>query len=206
MKGVDKLVKHVPQETRRIETKRKITDAAILLFASQGYYKTTSKHVAKAAGVSIGSFYTYFVDKKALLIDILNTYIEEAMPAQSASPLTGPINSADKKTFLRNVISQLFKSHHFTEGFYYQVAMLSRIDAEIGKVFKEYQEKSHARIKDILLYYVPNLEADRLDVMAIIVYSAIEGSIHAVKFADAGIDESLLQEELLGFFDSYLID
>jgi AcrR family transcriptional regulator len=199
------LIKHVPQETRRIETKRKITDAAILLFASRGYYKTTSKQIAKAAGVSTGSFYKYYADKKVLLIDVLNAYIEETMPLKSEALPVKPIDSIDRKTLLRSTIRQLFESHHFTEGFRYQIAMLSSVDKEIGSIFKDYQKKTLSRIKETLLYYLPDLEAVRLDAIAIVIYSAIEGTIHSVKFSNSGIAETLLQEELVCFIDSYVM-
>ena len=54
-----------PQQKRSEETRKRIIAAAERLFSEKGYYNTNSKEIAKAANVSIGSFYSYFKDKKA---------------------------------------------------------------------------------------------------------------------------------------------
>jgi len=198
------MVKHVSQEKRRMETKKKIATAAMLLFSTKGYYKTNSKEIAKNAGVSIGSFYTYFEDKRALLLDILNTYIQEALPITLEADHSSSIYSDDRKVILKNLIENSFESHHFTLGFYQQVTMLSMVDEEIGTVFKEYKDRILLRIKEVLLSCEPNLSDDHLEAASIIVYSAIEGSIHSVKFSEHDIDASLLINELVRFIDSYL--
>lgn len=198
------MLKHVPQDKRRMETKKKIVDAAMLLFSTKGYYQTNSKEIVKDAGVSIGSFYTYFEDKKALLIDILNTYIQEALPITWEQNYSSSICSHDRKVILKNLIENCFDSHHFTLGFYQQVTMLSTVDEEIGRVFKEYQNTILFRIKDILLSFEPNLPADCQKAACIILYAAIEGSIHSVKFSKPDIEASLLINELIRFLDSYL--
>lgn len=198
------MLKHVPQDKRRMETKKKIVDAAMLLFSTKGYYKTNSKEIAKDAGVSIGSFYTYFEDKKALLIDILNTYIQETLPITSEQNYSSSISSHDRKVILKSLIEKCFDSHYFTLGFYQQVTMLSAVDEEIGRVFKEYQNTILIRIKDILLSCEPNLSDNRKKAACIIVYSAIEGCIHFVKFSESDIEEKLLINELVRFIDAYL--
>lgn len=198
------MLKHVPQDKRRMETKKKIVDAAMLLFSTKGYYQTNSKEIAKDAGVSIGSFYTYFEDKKALLIDILNTYIQEALPITLEQNYSSFVCSNNRKVILKNLIEKCFEFHHFPLGFYQQVTMLSTVDEEIGRVFKEYQNTIIFRINEILLCCEPNLPKDYQKSACIIVYSAIEGSIHAIKFSESDIEPKLLINELVRFLDAYL--
>lgn len=47
--------------------RRQLTDAAVQLFARQGYHPTTVRDIALAAGVSVGSVYTYFPSKDQIL-------------------------------------------------------------------------------------------------------------------------------------------
>lgn len=50
-------------ETRR----RQIVDAAVELFINQGFHKTTTRQMARAAGLSIGSLYEYIASKEDIL-------------------------------------------------------------------------------------------------------------------------------------------
>ncbi|MFD1909576.1 TetR/AcrR family transcriptional regulator [Paenibacillus rhizoplanae] len=49
-----------PQQERSIRTKEAIIRAAMQLFSDKGFYQTNTKEIAAAAGVSTGSFYSYF--------------------------------------------------------------------------------------------------------------------------------------------------
>lgn len=53
-----------------------IADAAALLFLRQGYAKTQISHIAKAAGVSVGTIYLDFAGKKEILHFILKRTID----------------------------------------------------------------------------------------------------------------------------------
>src|SRR2546423_12720056 len=66
-----------PKQARSRQTKEKIINAAIELFEERGYEKTTSNDIAAAAGVSVGSFYVYFTDKRQLLLTIFDRLADE---------------------------------------------------------------------------------------------------------------------------------
>jgi len=44
-----------------------IVDAAVQLFINQGFHKTTTRQIARAAGLSIGSLYEYVASKEDIL-------------------------------------------------------------------------------------------------------------------------------------------
>src|SRR5215467_262118 len=66
-----------PKQERSKQTKEKIVQAAVKLFQERGYEKTTSNDIAAAAGVSVGSFYVYFTDKRQLLLTIFDRLGDE---------------------------------------------------------------------------------------------------------------------------------
>src|SRR5215470_11232510 len=66
-----------PKQARSKQTKEKIIQAAIQLFQERGYEKTTSNDIASAAGVSVGSFYVYFTDKRQLLLTVFDRLADE---------------------------------------------------------------------------------------------------------------------------------
>jgi AcrR family transcriptional regulator len=47
--------------------RRQIVDAAVGLFVEKGFHRTTTREIARAAGLSIGSLYEYVVSKEDLL-------------------------------------------------------------------------------------------------------------------------------------------
>src|ERR1041384_69996 len=67
----------IPKQARSKQTKEKIVQAAIRLFQERGYEKTTSNDIASEAGVSVGSFYVYFNDKRQLLLTIFDRLADE---------------------------------------------------------------------------------------------------------------------------------
>lgn len=57
-------------EEKRQETREKIVNAACELFSQHGYHDTQVMDIVKAVGMSAGTFYNYFVDKRDLFEQI----------------------------------------------------------------------------------------------------------------------------------------
>ena len=58
-------------QARAVKTREKIMQTAIGLYAKNGYHNTTVDDIAREAGVSVGTAYRYFGDKKELLLSAL---------------------------------------------------------------------------------------------------------------------------------------
>jgi AcrR family transcriptional regulator len=68
-----------PQQYKEIREEKMtlIMDVALELFASEGYYRTTIRHIARHAGISKGLIYNYFESKEALLKAIIHKSVNE---------------------------------------------------------------------------------------------------------------------------------
>lgn len=53
-----------------VETRTRILNAALKLFAKQGYDGTTTRDLAERAGVAEGTLFRHFANKKAILIEV----------------------------------------------------------------------------------------------------------------------------------------
>jgi len=76
------------KDEERIKARRaQILEAAAALFSEKGFHSATTKEIAAAAGVSEGTLYNYFKDKRDLLISIAKeaTYPESVL-LEAASP------------------------------------------------------------------------------------------------------------------------
>ncbi len=71
------------RETKKVEKKQRIQEAAIKVLAREGYYKATVAQIAKEAGVADGTLYLYFDNKDDLLLqifdDITERFIQEGL-------------------------------------------------------------------------------------------------------------------------------
>ncbi|HEX2868185.1 MAG TPA: TetR/AcrR family transcriptional regulator [Ignavibacteriales bacterium] len=66
-------------ELLRKESRQKIQDAALEVFARQGYHSSTVSSIAKAAGVSQGLLYNYFKSKEDVLRQLMTGMISDVM-------------------------------------------------------------------------------------------------------------------------------
>lgn len=65
-----------PVQKRSIEKKTKIIKAGLDLFCEKGFYNTNTVEIAKAAGVSTGTVYSYFKDKKDIYIASFEYFLD----------------------------------------------------------------------------------------------------------------------------------
>ena len=68
------LVRRAPQQDRSTRRVAAFLGAAEALFAELGFEAATMTAIAEQAGSSIGALYSYFPDKKAIALALLDTY------------------------------------------------------------------------------------------------------------------------------------
>jgi len=86
------------------ERRRQIVDAAVQLFIQRGYHKTTTRALAKATGLSIGSLYEYVTTKDDVLYLVciaIHSEVEQGLKEVLARPLQG-------REALANIIREHF--------------------------------------------------------------------------------------------------
>ena len=74
----------------REETRARIMDHALRLFARRGYDGTAVRAIADGAGVSPGLLYAYFDDKEALLLALLEEEMDEVRASFAEAEAEGP--------------------------------------------------------------------------------------------------------------------
>ncbi len=62
----------MPKQPRAAATRQKLIDAAVGLFAAEGYSDTTPKDIATAADLTPGAFYYHFKSKEDLAVEIID--------------------------------------------------------------------------------------------------------------------------------------
>ncbi len=106
----------VPKQDRSRRTRARILEAAAAVFEDAGYDKATTAEIARRGGVPVGSIYSYFADKRAILIEILEhnlTQVEMVIVAGLAPELWV---EGDVRTKVRALVETAIKSRRLQPG------------------------------------------------------------------------------------------
>jgi len=88
--------------------RRQIADAAVRLFIERGFHKTTTRQIARAARISIGSLYEYFTSKEDILYLVCD-FIHSEMELGAANAMA---MASGGREALAKVIREYFMVCH----------------------------------------------------------------------------------------------
>lgn len=86
------------QAERRAETRKKLLDAAVMVFAKRGYHAAGVAEIASAADCSTGAIYGHFGSKESLFLAVLEEQIPAWMAGYASKPERTKAKSAGKQT------------------------------------------------------------------------------------------------------------
>jgi AcrR family transcriptional regulator len=139
-----------PKQARSKQTKEKITQAAILLFQERGYEKTTSNDIAAAAGVSVGSFYVYFTDKRQLMLTIFDRLADEMFKHAFDSLKPELLFDSELRAGIRQAVTNTVEDKQRLSGLHRVICELVLKDEEFAARQKALIERSLSKIREII--------------------------------------------------------
>jgi AcrR family transcriptional regulator len=194
----------IPRQKRSLKTRQRIVRAAIKLFSEKGYYNTNSNEIAAKAGVSIGSFYAYFTDKKQLFLEALKyENLEEMRPNNT-------LEDKSLEAYLLEFIQNILQVHKIINPqFHQEISAMRLMDPDVKKVMDE-QDKSmidytYQYLKAAKKTLGDQIKIKNLRASAFIMYNAIEKVIHEIAFSGTGISEDQIIKELANMLSKYII-
>jgi len=92
-------------------------EAAIACFERHGYEATTTAMIARRAGVAVGSVYNYFVDKRALILELLDE-TDRQLADQIVAQLdpAGWRGRTDPRALAEGLIDAIFRAQSLRPG------------------------------------------------------------------------------------------
>lgn len=130
----------IPKQKRSIEKKDAIIRASYTLFCEKGYYKTNTAEIAKMAGVSTGIVYSYFQDKKDILVEVVKLYIS-ILGKQFQPILTSIDQEKDFVLVINEFIDTAISSHQMNQEAHNEFLALALLNADIQNLFDEFEEE-----------------------------------------------------------------
>jgi TetR/AcrR family fatty acid metabolism transcriptional regulator len=167
----------VPASSRsRGDKRERILDAAVRVFAKNGFHATRVSDVARAAGVADGTIYLYFVSKEALLVSLFEDRVEKLLSyTRDELPKLGTA-----KERLRRVIELqlglLEDEHELAE-------VMTVILRQSTKLLKEYAAPKFTAYLDVIAKVVETGQASgefRKDVAPHLVARATFGALDGI--------------------------
>ncbi len=200
--NIEKPKTREPKQRRSIEKKKRIMEAAMTLFAQKGIHRTTSKEIAAAAGVAIGSFYSYFPDKQKLLADVLDIYLNDHFDRiWRESP---EWNAADAHRIIRHYMENLLGAYDAAPDFHRETHVLRYSDPEVKALYDRETKKELRQIAEVLGAAKDGLVVRDLDAAAVVIHSAAENLAHKIKFMGT-LDEKRLIDQFTDMIHRYLV-
>lgn len=191
----------IPKQKRSIEIKNRIKRTAQELFAQKGYHGTSSNEIVKVAGVSIGAFYSYFKDKRAVFIEILHEYnqnIVAQVPMQS-------LQSSDLREIIKQYILAVRDAHSYSPKFHREILAMAYEDDGIKNILDHYESKMIEQIAQILHENRTLTRITDSDHAAVLIFKCVEEVVHSIRVFDDNNDEDALIGELTDMICLYVL-
>ena len=168
-----------PTQKRAVEKKEKIIKYGFELICKNGFYNTDSAQIAKYAGVSTGTVYQYFTDKKDVFLQGLKIYAENLM-----FPINGikdkKIDKENLPNELRNIIESSVKTHKISQSAHEEIIAMQHTDTEVGKIFKEQELQATENLVHFLKEN--NIIVDNIYERAHLILKWIDDLCHEIAF------------------------
>jgi AcrR family transcriptional regulator len=191
----------IPQQKRSIERRRKVKQTALELFARKGVNGTSSNEIARQAGVSIGTFYSYFENKRSLFLEILQDHLKTfvtdiyALETDEAVSLQENVREHIRKAFT------VFDRH---PQFHREALVLKFSDSEVKRLFDEVEREQLVILSGLIRPYCRNRSPEQLAEVSKVIHAAVENTAHSVKFLDSPLDRNRLVDELTEMIYHYV--
>ena len=191
----------IPKQKRSREKKARIMESSRELFARKGINGTNSNEIAATANVSIGTFYSYFENKKMLFLEILEGYLDIFVTGIYSLQTDDTIPLKDN---IRAHIDKAFSAFDLYPAFHREALVLKFSDKAVKRLFDEAEHKQLLLISSLLEPYTRKEDSRDLKVAAKVIHSAVENVAHYMKFLDSPMQKDQVMDELTEMIYHYV--
>lgn len=152
-------VRRFPQ-ARAQKTYERLLDAAGVVFAAKGYDEAQTPDIAKQAGVSVGTFYRYFADKRQVFIEMITEHLEtayarilERLQPEDFSPSA---SVAQRRAAVQHALDVLF-AHAAEHPDIHRVFLgMSLRDVEVSRIRADFETKGRDMLAMLIATVCPS--------------------------------------------------
>lgn len=147
-----------PQK-RATKTYAALLQAAGEVFAEMGFDAAQTPDIAARAGVSVGTFYRYFADKRQVFIELAQDYLERSYQATvgglSPDAFLETRTAQDRRVALEQVISVLFSSAAEKPDFHRVFSGMALRDSDVARLQSTQEARARASMATLIEIITP---------------------------------------------------
>ena len=189
MKVLSKKLVRKPVQKRSLDKLNTILAVSKELFAKKNYFNVTTNEIAKEAGISIGTLYSYFSNKEEILSLILKDYNESFIVIfnQLNTSENLELFSSDYKGWIEKLIDNLISLED--KEFHAQIEMLSYSIPEVKEIQDQHNDKMKELTYQCLKHYVDNKEITNLKSISNILFNFITSIVDEILYSSHSDEE-----------------
>ena len=192
----------VPTQKRSIEKKQRIKNAALKLMSEKGYFATSSNEIAREAGVSIGTFYSYFKDKKELYAELVDDIYTAVLTPINLNELPDDLSIEET---VQLYVTAVFRGHEYQTAFQKEISSLSEQSDEFRAIEMVHKSNILHVFSEALKAYREELKPQDLETSTYIILTTVEAVIHDTLFHNGGKNKEAVIRELTAMIVNYLV-
>lgn len=192
----------VPTQKRSIEKKQRIKDAALKLMSEKGYFATSSNEIAREAGVSIGTFYSYFKDKKEIYAELVDDIYTAVLTPINLNELPDDLSIEET---VQLYVTAVFRGHEYQTAFQREISSLSEQSDEFRAIEMVHKSNILHVFSEALKAYREELKPQDLETSTYIILTTVEAVIHDTLFHNGGKNKEAVIRELTAMIVNYLV-
>lgn len=123
-----------PQRQKAVRTRQRLLEATLEQIAENGYHSITVDRIAAAAGVSTGSAYRYFENKKEMLLAAIDYYYEHVQEFSGTEDTT-LMSFSSAEDMLSYVLGRFYDIHMKYYAIHEELESLRHIDSDIRSAY-----------------------------------------------------------------------
>lgn len=173
-----------PQQKRSVQKKQLIIDTAKSLFCDKGYHQTTTNEIAKEAGVSIGTVYSYFADKETILLDLLDQYngyfldIFQTIDTDENATLF----KESPQEWFHLLVKKLVELHEPQVDFYRELEVLYYSNDKVAALMDNQNERVRAKTQELMDRYQENFAIEDTEIASLLAVDFVTALVDRIVF------------------------
>lgn len=163
-------------QARARQTWLALLDAARELFAERGFDGAQTPDIAARAGVSTGSFYRYFADKRAIFVEMIRRHLAEIHDDVIARLEPARFERlGDHRALIDEALAALFDHVGRYPGLERVCLEMALRDPEVGELRRVFEERAQAALAALIAEVVPREVVPDARAAACVVHHAALG-------------------------------
>jgi AcrR family transcriptional regulator len=146
-------------QQRAKDTHAALLEAALEVFATKGFDDAQTPDIARAAGVSVGTFYRYFADKHQAFIEAITAHLERVhervMSNLTVEVFRATLTAEERRAAIDHVIEILFQIVAEQPQLQRVFIAMSLRDPEVMRIRSDFAARASAGVAALMVQVAP---------------------------------------------------